>query len=57
MTVTGNNKPTLRNATRPLATHALNLSRAVSEIETTGKPVTQSIEPKLRLRDALVNGE
>ena len=50
-----NNKPTLRIATRPVSTHALNLSRAVHDVEQTGEPVTQSIDPKLRLRAALLD--
>ena len=50
-----NNKPTLRNAARPESRHALNLSRAVHDVKQTGKPVTQSIEPKLRLLDALID--
>lgn len=46
-----NNKPALRNATRPEP--SLNLARAVSEIEQTGRPAAQTIRPRLRLRDAL----
>ena len=52
-----NNKPTLRNATRPESRHALNLSRAVHDVERTGEPVTQSTMPTLRLRDALIDEE
>ena len=50
-----NNKPTLRNATRPESRHALNLSRAIHDVERTGKSVTQSTMPTLRLRDALID--
>ena len=45
------NKPSLRNDSRPET--SLNLSQAVAEVEQTGQSVTQSIQPKLRLRDAL----
>ncbi|MCY4096463.1 MAG: hypothetical protein OXG05_15240 [Gammaproteobacteria bacterium] len=50
-----NNKPTLRNATRPESRHVLNLSRAVHDVERTGEPVAQSTMPTLRLRDALID--
>lgn len=52
-----NNKPSLRNASRADRKSPLNLSRAVSAVERTGKPVTQSVEPRLRLRDALIDDE
>ena len=48
-----NNEKSSPRVTRSGAKSALSLSRAVEELKRNGRPVTQTIHPQLRLRDAL----